>query len=95
MTKYLMNHRFLGIVFILLLVLAVWLVNAVFTQKFTSFDRVELNTDTIGLQLPGKADVKVRGVIVGQVTQGRVRGQRGHPDAGHQARQDQARSRRT
>ncbi len=44
-----------------------WLVNAVFTQKFISFDNVSLKTDTIGLQLPKQADVKVRGVIVGQV----------------------------
>jgi phospholipid/cholesterol/gamma-HCH transport system substrate-binding protein len=45
----------------------VWLINAVFTQKFVSFDRVTLDTDTIGLQLPSRADVKVRGVIVGEV----------------------------
>ena len=67
MTKYLMNHRFLGVVFIGMLVLSVWLVNAVFTQKFVSFDLVSLKSSTIGLQLPSKADVKVRGVIVGQV----------------------------
>ncbi len=67
MSKYLMNHRFLGVVFIGLLVLGVWLVNAVFTQKFIDFDRVALATNTAGLNLPEKADVKVRGVIVGQV----------------------------
>ena len=67
MTKYLMNHRFLGVVFIGMLVLGVWLVNAVFTQKFIDFDRVALTTNTAGLNLPDKADVKVRGVIVGQV----------------------------
>jgi phospholipid/cholesterol/gamma-HCH transport system substrate-binding protein len=67
MNKILMNHRVLGVVFIGLLVLGLWLVNAVFTQKFISFDRVSLSTGTIGLQLPAKADVKVRGVIVGQV----------------------------
>ncbi|SDS58865.1 phospholipid/cholesterol/gamma-HCH transport system substrate-binding protein [Nocardioides scoriae] len=63
-----MNHRFLGLVFIGLLVLAVWLVSAIFGQKFTDFDRVSLTTNSAGLQLPDKADVKVRGVIVGQVT---------------------------
>ena len=67
MTKYLMNHRFLGVVFIGLLILGVWVVNAVFTQKFIDFDRVALTTNTAGLNLPEKADVKVRGVIVGQV----------------------------
>ena len=67
MNKLLTHHRFLGVVFIGLLVAGIWLVNAVFTQKFISFDRVNLSTGTIGLQLPSKADVKVRGVIVGQV----------------------------
>ena len=67
MTKILMNHRLLGLVFIGMLVLALWLVTAIFTQKFTAFDKVDLKSNTIGLQLPAKADVKVRGVIVGQV----------------------------
>jgi phospholipid/cholesterol/gamma-HCH transport system substrate-binding protein len=62
-----MNHRLLGVVFIGMLVLGVWLVNAVFTQKFISFDDVKLSSGTIGLQLPEQADVKVRGVIVGEV----------------------------
>ena len=67
MTKFLMAPRFLGVVFIGLLVLGVWTVNGVFNQKFTTFDHVTLKSDTIGLQLPERADVKVRGVIVGQV----------------------------
>jgi phospholipid/cholesterol/gamma-HCH transport system substrate-binding protein len=75
MNKYLMNHRFLGVVFVGMLILGVWLVNAVFTQKFVSFDRVTLDTSTVGLQLPEKADVKVRGVIVGQVTKMESQGQ--------------------
>src|SRR6478609_2558070 len=75
MNKYLMNHRFLGVVFVGMLILGVWLVNAVFTQKFVSFDRVTLDTSTVGLQLPEKADVKVRGVIVGQVTKMQSKGQ--------------------
>ncbi len=67
MKKIMMNHRVLGVVFIGMLVLAVWLVNAVFTQKFVSFDKVAMTSGTAGLQLPARADVKVRGVIVGQV----------------------------
>ena len=69
MTKKLFGDRLLGVIFICLLVLAVWLINAVFTQKFATFDKVKLNTDTVGLQLPSRADVKVRGVIVGEVLQ--------------------------
>lgn len=67
MTRRLFSDRLLGVVFIGLLVLGVWLINAIFAQKFVSFDKVALETDTIGLQLPSRADVKVRGVIVGQV----------------------------
>ena len=67
MNKILGHHRVLGVVFIGLLILGVWLVNAVFTQKFISFERVGLSTGNIGMQLPAKADVKARGVIVGQV----------------------------
>jgi phospholipid/cholesterol/gamma-HCH transport system substrate-binding protein len=68
------HHRALGIVFIGFLVLALWLVSAVFTQKFTSFDDVTLKTSSAGLNLPAKADVKVRGVIVGQVNKAESEG---------------------
>jgi phospholipid/cholesterol/gamma-HCH transport system substrate-binding protein len=61
------RYRALGIVFLALIVLAVYLVYAVFTQKFSRFDKVTLDTDTIGLQLPDRADVKIRGVLVGEV----------------------------
>ncbi|MEO7351525.1 MAG: MCE family protein [Marmoricola sp.] len=67
MNKILDNHRLLGVAFIGLLVLGVWATSAVFTQKFTAFDTVTLKSSTAGLNLPAKADVKVRGVIVGQV----------------------------
>lgn len=62
-----LRHRLLGVVFIGLILLGVWLVDAVFTQAFTSFDKVVLHTDSVGLQLPARADVKVRGVQVGEV----------------------------
>jgi phospholipid/cholesterol/gamma-HCH transport system substrate-binding protein len=63
------RHRFkaLGVAFLALILLALYLVYAVFTQKFTHFDKVTLKTSTIGLQLPERADVKIRGVLVGQV----------------------------
>ncbi|MCW2866333.1 MAG: hypothetical protein JWR20_521 [Marmoricola sp.] len=63
-----MNHRFLGAVFLGLLALAVWLTAGAFGQKFTSFDTVSAKSSNAGLQLPARADVKVRGMIVGQVT---------------------------
>jgi phospholipid/cholesterol/gamma-HCH transport system substrate-binding protein len=63
-----LKHRALGIAFVGMMLLAIWAVNAIFTQKFTSYDTVALKTDTAGLQLPSRADVKVRGEIVGEVT---------------------------
>lgn len=61
------RFRALGIVFLALLLALVWLTYAVFTQKFTHYDRVQLVTSSVGLQLPERADVKIRGVIVGEV----------------------------
>jgi len=57
----------LGILFICLLLAGVWLTYGVFTQRFTDFDEVTLDAPAIGLQMPERADVKIRGVIVGQV----------------------------
>jgi phospholipid/cholesterol/gamma-HCH transport system substrate-binding protein len=57
----------LGLAFLALLLAGVWLTYGVFTQRFTDFDEVTLDTSTIGLQMPDRADVKVRGVIVGEV----------------------------
>ena len=61
------SHKILGVMFIVLLIGAVWMTNAVFTKKFVDYDEVKLQTSKIGLQLPTRADVKIRGVIVGEV----------------------------
>jgi len=60
-------HKVLGIVFILALVASVYLTYAIFTKKFVDYDRVTLQTSNIGLQLPKRGDVKIRGVLVGEV----------------------------
>jgi phospholipid/cholesterol/gamma-HCH transport system substrate-binding protein len=57
----------LGIGFLCLLLAGVWLTYGVFTQRFSHFDEVTMDASTIGLQMPDRADVKIRGVIVGQV----------------------------
>ena len=49
------------------MVLAVYLTYAIFTKKFTDYDEVKVQTSNIGLQMPARADVKIRGVIVGEV----------------------------
>jgi phospholipid/cholesterol/gamma-HCH transport system substrate-binding protein len=65
--KLLAAHKTLGVVFVCLLLLGVWLTYAVFTKKFVDYEEVTLRTTSVGLQLPDRADVKIRGVIVGEV----------------------------
>ena len=60
-------HKILGVVFVLALLAGAWSTYAIFTKKFADYDEVTLQTSTIGLQLPSRADVKIRGVIVGEV----------------------------
>ncbi|WP_408896949.1 MCE family protein [Nocardioides sp. R1-1] len=71
MSRILSAHKALGVVFVVLLLLGVWLTYATFTKKFTDYDEVTLKTSNIGLQLPNRADVKVRGVLVGEVLEAR------------------------
>lgn len=59
--------RVYGVVFLLLCLLFVWLTYAVFTKQFSSYDEVTLDSSKIGLSLPTRADIKIRGVIVGEV----------------------------
>jgi phospholipid/cholesterol/gamma-HCH transport system substrate-binding protein len=61
------GRKALGAAFLCLLVLSGYLTYAVFTQKFVDIVPVTLRTGPIGLQMEPLADVKVRGVIVGEV----------------------------
>ncbi len=67
MSRILGAHKILGAIFVTLLLVSVWLTYAIFTKKFADYEEVTLETSTIGLQLPARADVKIRGVIVGEV----------------------------
>jgi phospholipid/cholesterol/gamma-HCH transport system substrate-binding protein len=67
LNKALAAHKTLGVIFVCLVVLAGWLTYAIFTKKFSDYEEVKLRTSTVGLQLPERADVKIRGVIVGEV----------------------------
>jgi phospholipid/cholesterol/gamma-HCH transport system substrate-binding protein len=60
-------YKVLGVGFLAFLVGGVWLTNAIFTKQFVDYDKVNLESSSIGLQLPERADVKLRGVIVGEV----------------------------
>src|SRR5688572_5360573 len=61
------NTKLVGVLFIALLLTGVWFTFAIFTKKFADYEEVSLETSSAGLQLPERADVKLRGVIVGEV----------------------------
>ena len=61
------NTKLVGVLFIALLLTGVWFTFAIFTKKFADYEEVSLETSSAGLQLPERADVKMRGVIVGEV----------------------------
>jgi len=73
MSRILRFPKVLGIVFLAMLIGAVYLTYAIFDKKFVSYDEVSLETSSIGLQLPPRADIKIRGVIVGEVLDTRAR----------------------
>ena len=62
-----LEHQVLGVAFLVLLGLAGWFTYAVFEKSFTDYAYVTLRSDKAGLQLPDNADVKIRGVQVGEV----------------------------
>lgn len=74
MKRTIFQPRVLGVAFLALLVASVWLTSAVFTKKFTDYEKVKLQTNNIGLNLPARADVKIRGVIVGEVLETKASG---------------------
>jgi virulence factor Mce-like protein len=66
--RKLISHKILGVAFIGVLCFLLWLTYAFYAKVFTETVSVELKTSHIGLQLNDHADVKLRGIIVGEVT---------------------------
>ncbi|MFI9558091.1 MCE family protein [Nonomuraea endophytica] len=62
-----MRRRLAGVAFLMVPVLLVWLSVAVYTKQFTEVALVTLRTGAVGHQMHPLADVKVRGVVVGEV----------------------------
>lgn len=62
-----MTRRLLGTAFIGMLCFLLWLTYAFYAKVFTATVDVKLQTSHIGLQLNRHADVKLRGIIVGEV----------------------------
>ena len=65
--RALARQRLSGVAFLLVLALLVWLSVALYNKDFTQTVDVSLKTDRAGNQLSVHADVKVRGVVVGEV----------------------------
>jgi virulence factor Mce-like protein len=60
-------RRLQGVAFLVVLALLLGLSVAIYNKSFTEVATVTLETDTAGSQLQESSDVKVRGVIVGEV----------------------------
>jgi virulence factor Mce-like protein len=65
--SHVVRRRVQGLAFLVVLALLVGLSIATYQKAFTEVARVTLETDTVGNQLQEASDVKVRGVIVGDV----------------------------
>jgi phospholipid/cholesterol/gamma-HCH transport system substrate-binding protein len=61
--------RLVGVVFLLVFALLVWLSVALYNKQFTPVAMVTLYTDSVGNEMHPGADVMIRGVQVGEVRQ--------------------------
>ncbi len=59
--------RLQGVVFLLVPALLVWLSVAIYQKRFTEAAMVTLRTGSVGNEMHPQADVKLRGVVVGEV----------------------------
>src|SRR5256885_14273100 len=64
---YVARRRLVGVIYLVVLGLLLALTVAIYQKKFTSSVSVTLRADHIGNQLSSGADVKLRGVFVGEV----------------------------
>ena len=62
-----LRRRLAGVVFVLVPALLIWLSVAVYDKKFTASDPVVVETGSVGNQMHPGAEVKLRGVVVGEV----------------------------
>ncbi|RAY11031.1 ABC transporter substrate-binding protein [Actinomadura craniellae] len=67
MNEGVFRRRAAGVVFLLLPVLLIWLSVAMYDKRFTEISKVTLHTASVGNEMHLHADVKLRGVVVGEV----------------------------
>ncbi len=68
------GNRTYGVVFLALVLLFVTFTYTTFSKTFVDYDEITLKASKTGLQLPVRADVKIRGVLVGEVLETRTTG---------------------
>ena len=66
-TRHVVGQRLTGVAFLLVPALLIWLSIAIYDKQFTDATMVTLQTSTAGHEMHPMADVKVRGVVVGEV----------------------------
>ena len=66
-TRHVVGQRLTGVAFLLVPALLIWLSIAIYDKQFTDATMVTLRTSTAGHEMHPMADVKVRGVVVGEV----------------------------
>ena len=59
--------RILGFGLLAFIIFACWLTWAIFSKKFVEYDEVTLTGERSGLSMPSNADVKINGMIVGEL----------------------------
>jgi virulence factor Mce-like protein len=74
--RALADPRLSGVTFLVVLALLGWLAIALYSKTFTPTVDVSLETDRVGNQLSVHADVKARGVVVGEVRKVSANGSR-------------------
>jgi len=76
------SKRALGVMLVAVMVFLVWLTWAFFNKSFVNYDNVTLTGVKAGLSLPENADIKLRGMIVGEVRGVEVKGDEVNFDLG-------------
>ncbi|MFI0404621.1 MCE family protein [Actinomadura sp. 3N508] len=66
-TRHVAGQRLTGVAFLLVPALLIWLSIAIYDKRFTEVTTVTLRTSTAGHEMHPMAEVKVRGVVVGEV----------------------------
>ena len=78
--------RLVGVAFLAVIGLLIWLSLALYNKQFTPVDTVTLHTDSVGNEMHPGGQVLVRGVQVGEVRSISADGSGARADAGHPAR---------